>query len=117
MTAPLETSSDPTGAAPSFSGNSLECAGGAGWHCAICARDMSKDDWNPRYGPGKEVPPICCICERVSGYDWAGRPRYRTKPTGGSFMDRRNATRILALAEALATTATQIEWSKKHGYA
>jgi hypothetical protein len=29
-------------------------------------------------------------------------------------MDRRNATRILALSEELAAAATRIEWSRKH---
>jgi len=84
--------------------------------CAICQSE-SHNQWSPRHGPGVEISPICCICERLSGYDWAGRPRYRTKPNGGSFMDRRNATRILALADTIAGTATQIKWSKKHGYA
>lgn len=68
-------------------------------------------------GASRQVPPICTHCERVSGYSWNGAARYRTQPTGGAFMDRRNATRVLALADELAATAKRIEWSKKHGFA
>lgn len=82
--------------------------------CIVCGKDVSRERWLPERGPGREIAPICCVCERVSGFDWAGRARYRTKPTGGSFMDRRNATRVLALAEELAALAKQTEWSGKH---
>ena len=77
--------------------------------CAICLQVIDCK-WNRR-GASRQIPPICCVCERVSGYDWAGRPRYRSKPTGGSHMDRRNAIRILALADELAQAAQRIEWS------
>lgn len=79
--------------------------------CAICGKKPSI--WPCDRDP--EIAPICKECERVSGYDWAGRARYRTKPTGGSFMDRRNAVRILALADELAQTAKRIKWSPIYG--
>ena len=80
--------------------------------CAICQKAVDCR-WNPR-GSGRQIPPICNICERVSGYDWNGRPRYRTNLKGGTFMDRRNATRILALADELSQAAKRIEWSKQY---
>ena len=83
--------------------------------CAICGQHIDCS-WNPR-GASWSIPPICNVCERVSGYDWAGRPRYRTKPTGGSHMDRRNATRILALADEIQAEAQRQHWSNRHGKA
>lgn len=77
--------------------------------CAIC-QQVVDCKWNPR-GASRQIPPLCCQCERVSGYDWAGRARYRSKPTGGSHMDRRNATRIIALADELAQAASRLKWS------
>lgn len=81
--------------------------------CAIC-QQVIDCRWNPR-GASRQIPPLCCQCERVSGHDWTGRARYRTKPTGGTHMDRRNATRILALADELAALAARIQWSAQHG--
>ena len=83
--------------------------------CACCKKHVDCR-WNPK-GKDRQIPPICIQCETVKGYSWTGGPQHRTKPTGGSHMDRRIATRILALAEELANTAQRIEWSKKHGNA
>lgn len=85
-----------------------------GFICTICTKRVGDEPWRQGRGPSMEVPPICCLCERTSGYDWAGRARYRTRPTGGAFMDRRNATRVLALSEELASLAKRIEWSNRH---
>ena len=81
--------------------------------CAMCHETIDCR-WNPR-GSGRQIPPICNTCERVSGYSWSGSPRYRANLKGGNFMDRRNATRILALADEIVTRAKRIEWSNRHG--
>ena len=83
----------------------------ADFTCAICGFQPRISSWSTR---DPEFGPICKVCERVSGYDWASRARYRTKPSGGSFMDRRNAVRLLALADELAATANRIKWSKRN---
>lgn len=80
--------------------------------CACC-NQLIICRWNPR-GWGRQIPPVCNDCERVSGFDWTGRPRLRGWPSGGSYMDRRNAVRILALADNLAALANRIEWSQRH---
>lgn len=85
-----------------------------GFTCAICQRQIRPMLWTTR--GERDTPPICYTCENVGGYDWTGRARNRTKPTGGAFMDRRYATRVLALADELASVAKQQEWSKKYGY-
>lgn len=71
--------------------------------CAICSREASNRwNWSPR---DYERPPICKGCEAC----------YRVqRPRGGSFRDRREAMRLYAIAEALATEATQIEWRTKY---
>lgn len=82
--------------------------------CVICNKLASnRFNWSPR---DFERPPICRVCETISGYSWTGAARHYAKPTGGTFRDRREAMRINALAEALATAATRQEWSRKHGY-
>lgn len=82
--------------------------------CAVCEQEINCR-WNSR-GQDRQVPPVCRNCEVVSGYGWNGATRFRGKPKGGSFMDRRNALRILALAEALESTARQIDWRACNAY-
>ena len=83
--------------------------------CAICERDTTnRYNYSPRHF---ERPPICTSCENISGYAWTGAARARTKPTGGTARDRRQAIRIDALADALAQEANRQHWSTKHGRA
>lgn len=83
--------------------------------CAICEHPASnRFHWSPR---DYERPPICKSCETVAGYNWTGAARHRTRPTGGTHRDKREALRIGALADALAQEATSMQWSAKHGRA
>ena len=85
----------------------------ADFACAICGQHIS-NRWN--YSPRDyERPPICHSCENISGYDWAGRPKLRTFPKGGTHRDRRQVMRIGALADAIAHEATHQQWSERHG--
>lgn len=81
--------------------------------CAICRRAAS-NRWN--YSPRDyHRPPICKPCEQITGYSWTGSPKLRTKPTGGTWRDRRECLRIGALADAIAKEATRQQWSAHHG--
>ena len=82
------------------------------FECAICSQYIDCR-WNAR-GASRQIHPICNICERVSGYRWNGSPHYRPRPNAGAFMDRRNATRILALADTLQAEASANRWRKRH---
>ena len=83
--------------------------------CAICERGASnRFNYSPR---DYERPPICKSCENVNGYSWTGSARFRTKPSGGSFRDRREAVRIDALADAIAHEANRMKWNKEHASA
>jgi hypothetical protein len=76
--------------------------------CAVCKR-AATNRWN--YSPRDfERPPVCKSCEAIKGYNHTGA-RYRTKPSGGTFRDRRNAIRIDALADALSDEAAKQNWS------
>jgi len=75
--------------------------------CAICEREIEMR-WNT-HGPDRVVPPVCRYCESHYGS--------RTKLTAGSFMDRRKAKQIGALAEALSGKAHCMQWSQRHGRA
>lgn len=74
--------------------------------CAICQRTICMR-WN--YGKrDKIIPPICNICEQhySSGYGCSVKD--------GSFRDRREVTRGLALAEALRCEAATQQWRVKY---
>lgn len=75
--------------------------------CIACEREVDRRWWNSR-DRDRSLPPICFYCERTY-------TKGVGKPSHGSFMDRRNATRIFALAECLLGSASQIEWSQKYG--
>lgn len=80
--------------------------------CVICGH-VATNQWN--YSPRDyERPPICKSCENIIGYSWTGAARTRTKPTGGTFRDRREAIRIAAIADAIADEATR---GHQHGRA
>lgn len=85
------------------------------FRCTICQHTAS-NRWNhsPR---DYERPPICKSCESITGYSWTGGARQRTKLTGGSPRDRREASRIAALADALSHEASRMKWSAQHGRA
>lgn len=74
--------------------------------CAICERPVI--DYDCRKGKDRQLPPICRGCER----SYSDR-----SPTAGAFMDRRKATQISALAEALNCAAHALEWRVRYGRA
>ena len=76
--------------------------------CAICQNEKSLR-WNVS-GRTKTIPPICFHCETHYG----GKSGHLQS---GSFRDRREVTRGLALAEALRCAASHKKWSKIYGYA
>ncbi len=57
--------------------------------CVICQREATVEWWGGRY---KDMAPVCRFCERECG---------DTPPKHGAFRDRRIATQISALANAL----------------
>lgn len=81
--------------------------------CAICGQ-VATNRWNhsPR---DYERPPICKSCENITGYSWNGGVKYRTKPTGGTHRDRREAIRIGAIADAISQEANRQKWSAEYG--
>lgn len=78
------------------------------FRCAICDRDIR--DYPGRNGRDRHLKPICLSCE----HRWTERVG---KPAGGSFMDRRKAMQIVALVEALHSSAASIKWSSSYDYA
>lgn len=72
--------------------------------CVICQREVN-DRWGSR-GRTRILPPFCGFCE---GHYSSGKKA----PVSGAFMDRRNAVRIAALAEALLSEAMVMAW--RHG--
>ena len=76
--------------------------------CAICRREIR--DYPNRNGRDRHLAPICRLCE--------GQYNERTgKPKGGSFMDRRKALQINALAECLRGAAYAKQWEGRYGRA
>lgn len=74
--------------------------------CAICQRRIEMR-WN--FGRSDAIlPPICLSCERL--YTEGVRA-----PSAGAFRDRRNAVRILALAEAINSEVGRQQWEARHG--
>ncbi len=85
----------------------------ADFTCVICERDAS-NKWN-HSARHFERPPICKSCEEITGFSWNGGALHRTKPTGGTFRDKREALRIGALADAIASEANRQHWETKLG--
>ena len=82
--------------------------------CAVCG-SIASNRWN--YSPREfERPPICKSCENIVGYAWHGGVKCRTKPSGGTHHDKRQALRIAALADAIAAEASEQQWSAAHGH-
>ena len=77
--------------------------------CSVCERDVDRRWWNLR-DRKRNLPPICSYCEQY----YAARIG---PPKRGSAMDRRNAMRIAALAEAILGAAGIKQWSATHGRA
>ena len=76
--------------------------------CVACEREVDRRWWNPS-DRNRSLPPICYGCERRYT-EGTGKPRH------GSFMDRRNALRIAALAECLLGSAGAKQWIAQHGH-
>jgi len=74
--------------------------------CTICERDIA--DFDCRNGRDRHLEPICNYCEGA----YADRG-----PAAGHFMDRRIAIRLSALANALHSKASCIEWEGRYGRA
>ena len=73
--------------------------------CVICQRQR-ENRW-VRDGRNRHVAPVCWSCEES----------YRARVTTGNFMDRRKASQIFALSEALLGKAHLIKWEAEHGQA
>ena len=73
--------------------------------CAICERDVTDYRWLYAL-PHNPLAPLCRFCE--------GHYRDRL-PTAGSFLDRRKAGQIAALANALHGAASIMDWNRRHG--
>jgi|GEM_PF-2082213 len=78
--------------------------------CIACKRKVEPVTWTTMRD--RDVPPICYRCEvehtTVSVFPSA---RFVGKPMGGTHMDRRQAMRLYAMADALETTARQMKWN------
>lgn len=68
--------------------------------CIVCGRDVS--DYRHRNGRDRHIAPLCRGCESYYG---------DRSPQAGAFMDRRIATRVSALANALCGEAHAKQWS------
>lgn len=86
-----------------------ECGERNNFVCAICQRDVDMR-WSFSVRAHTSFAPICFSCERW----YSGRVG---KPDGGSFRDRREVQRGVAIAEALRTEAMRQTWSETHAYA
>jgi hypothetical protein len=75
--------------------------------CCACQREVHDYDHTIRNGRDRALAPLCRGCE------------YDGKFVGhaGSFMDRRKARQIDALADALSSLAHRIEFGRKYGFA
>lgn len=78
------------------------------FHCAICGMEVCMR-WTVR-GRHRVMPPICPCCE----HDYS---KGTGKAQHGSFRDRREVVRGLALAEALRCEAARIQWGNVHVHA
>lgn len=71
--------------------------------CVICKHEVV--DYPNRDGRQRQIAPICRSCESY----WGDRG-----PTSGAFMDRRQITRLSAIANCLHNTASIMEWERMH---
>ena len=76
--------------------------------CVVCERAVDMR-WSLRPHRHSSIKPICSYCEDQYTQG-VGKPKH------GSFRDRREVMRGLALAEALRTTAAHMKWNR-HGIA
>jgi hypothetical protein len=76
--------------------------------CAICLRRVCMR-WTAgrRFDP---VAPLCRWCEQTYGGNGRGQ-------SAGSFRDRREVIRGIALSEALRSEAAQQNWRQRHASA
>lgn len=77
--------------------------------CVACEREVENRWWSPR-NRDRALPPLCPCCE--------GHYSERIgKPNHGSLADRRNAMRLVAIAEALHTAACAKQWGVRYASA
>jgi hypothetical protein len=84
----------------------LAAADRGNFSCVICRYSVDMR-WNHLRGPGQIVPPICMNCERSYSHG-VGKPKV------GTFRDRRNVMRGVALAEALHSEAARQTWKARY---
>ncbi|MCJ2085478.1 hypothetical protein MKK88_05645 [Methylobacterium sp. E-005] len=77
----------------------------ASFICAICQQER-ENRWL-KSGRNRHIAPLCWSCEES----------YRARVTAGSFMDRRKASQIFALSEALCGKAHALKWEAQYGRA
>lgn len=87
--------------------------------CAVCERRIVPEIHHisgQLSGRDRNVPPLCKQCEHGVGKVCGLNSSRRSIPQiyHGSFMDRRIASQIAALAEALDVEANRIIWSKQY---
>lgn len=71
--------------------------------CVICQREVR--DIIERAGKERHLQPICTYCERYYS---------QRSPDAGNFLDRRLACRLSAIAEALHSTASCLDWETRY---
>lgn len=86
---------------------------GETFDCIVCGATVATHSGRYFNRPD-HVAPLCGACERVKGYAWNGSRMYRSTPMAGAYMDRRKATQILALADAIDHEARLQQWSANH---
>lgn len=72
--------------------------------CAVCLRPVH--DYRDRRNRDRVLEPLCRFCEG----DFSERP-----PQYGAFMDRRRAVQVSALANALLSRASIMNWERRYG--
>jgi hypothetical protein len=96
----------------------LQVAESLAFVCAICDRRVVPEVHHisgQLSGRDRNVPPLCKRCEHGMGKTTGYNTSARSIPHigHGSFMDRRVASQIAALTEALEVEANQVIW-KEH---
>ena len=76
--------------------------------CAICQRNIDmRWKFGSRRRANETLPPLCGSCEHLYSQGVG-------KPSGGTFLDRRMAAQVLALATALHDEAARQQWGHRY---